>query len=96
MSKSIEEMEIMLNIQTESKSRKNMTDEELQEHIRLVYKRNNRKYYLRKKLPALEQAEQEEEEEETEEESEESEEEQEEPEEEEEETARPINNYFKR
>lgn len=47
---SIEEMEKKLNISTRYKSRKNMTDEELEKHIRLIYKRNNRRAYLRKKL----------------------------------------------
>ena len=46
MPMSIEEMEKQLHISTHYKSRKNMTDEELEEHIRLVYKRNNRRYYL--------------------------------------------------
>ena len=50
MSMSIDRMEQMLNITTQYKSRKNMTDEELEEHKRLVYKRNNRRAYLRKKL----------------------------------------------
>ena len=89
-------MEQMLNVNTHYKSRKNMTEVELEEHIGLVYKRNNRRAYLRKKLlkqeeeQALEQEEEqaleeEEEEEETEEETEEVQEEQ----------KRPIvNNYF--
>ena len=47
---SIEQMEKILNICTQYKSRKNMTEDELEEHIRLVYKRNNRRHYLRKKL----------------------------------------------
>ena len=69
-----------------------MTNEELQEHIRLVYKRNNRIYYLWKKLQVLEQANKEEEEEEPEE-TEEEEEEQEQ-EQEQEQEPRPINNFF--
>ena len=58
---SIEEMEKKLNISTKYKSRKDMTDEELQEHIRLIYKKNNRRHYLRKKLMKQEQAKKEEE-----------------------------------
>ena len=49
MPMSIEEMEKQLNISTRYKSRKSMTDEELKEHVRIVYQRNNRGYYLRKK-----------------------------------------------
>ena len=99
---SIEEMEKKLNIRTQYKQRRYMTEGELEEHIRLVYKRNNRRAYLRKKLlkqeeeQALEQEEEqalEQEEEEEEEETEEGTEEQTE-EEQEEQKRTIVNNYF--
>ena len=46
---SIEQMESKLNISTRYKSRQHMTDQELEEHIREIHKRNNRRAYLRKK-----------------------------------------------
>ena len=79
---SIEQMEAKLNIHTQYKSRKSMTEDELQKHIRMVYKRNNRRAYLRKKLMKQNTAKQEVEQEKTEEEEETKEEEEEEEEEE--------------